>query len=170
MSARDIAHVSSALAAATFVPAAAVAAVPRLAASTRRAFGFELQPTPGSLHEAAEIAATNARVVAAVLLAAWGVSRAPIVKPFLDALVVLVGGVNAALIGCAIGSYGIGALPWLVHAPLEVAALAVAAAAYRCSRAQPPGAPPYRSVAVGCAGLVAAAAVVESYLTPIVAG
>jgi hypothetical protein len=170
VTARDLAHVSATLTLATLVPAVAVAALPRLSGKVRHALGFELQPTPGSLQEAGAIAATNARVVAAVLLAAWAVARAPIVKPCLDAVVVLVVGANAALIGCAIGGYGIGALPWLVHVPLELEALAVAGAAYRCSRANARTAPPYGGVIGGCAVLIAGAAIVESYVTPIAAG
>ena len=150
----------------TAVPAVTVAVAPPLADVTRAALRFSLQPSRGSSHEALSIATANARVLAAVLIAALAVQAAPRLKPTLDAVVGLVIGANAVLVGIAAGAYGARALPWLVHLPLEWAAVGTAVGVYATARRR---APCRRELAAPAAlmGLaILTAAAIETYLTP----
>ena len=148
---------------ATVVPAAVVHASPELAHDVRTALAFRFEPRPGTLNEALGILGTNARVTATLLLAAFAVTRAPVVRPALDALVAVVVLTNATVVGVAIGAYGKAALPWLVHLPVEWGALATATAAYARSRAGPAR---VRESAARTAALLVIAALIEAYLTP----
>lgn len=123
--------------AATAVPAAAVAAVPGAAAAARDALRFQLVPAAGSAAELLDIAATNGRVVLAIALGAWSASRLPALRPVVDLVAATVVLANAALVGIAAGAYGTRAMPWLVHLPLEWAAIALVAGLHRLGRAQP---------------------------------
>jgi hypothetical protein len=69
---------------------------------------------------------------------------------------------NAALVGAALGAHGTTAVPWLVHLPLEWTALALTATHYAGSRKAGATLGPVANVA----GLLTAAALVESYATP----
>lgn len=151
--------------AATLIPAAAVAALPTVAASIRARFLFRFDATSGTLLEVASIAGANARVLGAVLVAAVAV-RAGVARRLLDVVAAAVVLGNAAFVGMALGAYGDRALPWLVHLPLEWAALATALAVYLAARRRPIGLDPILLVGAGLAGLVVAAAFTESYLTP----
>ena len=73
---------------------------------------------------------------------------------------------NALLVGTAVGAYGVSAMRWLPHLPLEWAALAVAAAAYVDSRSGPARFSEALRTVVLAALLVGAAAAAEVYLTP----
>lgn len=86
--------------------------------------------------------------------------------PLLDLLVAAVVLGNAALVGVAFGAYGARAVPWLVHLPVEWAALGTALALYLTARRRPVGRQIVVRSAVAIAVLVAAAAVTETYLTP----
>lgn len=156
-------RVHLALWAATLSPAAIVFPSPQLAQGIRTALGFRLEPTPGTLIEALNILGTNARVTATLFLAAVAVTGLPQLRPALDAFVAVLVLGNAALVGVAIGAYGTAALPWLVHLPLEWAALGTAASAYACARAGPAR---FAVRTPATALLLVAAAATETYLTP----
>ncbi len=150
----------------TLTPAAVVAAGPGLAARSRDLLGFTLTSRPGSLAEAAGIAGTNARVLTAIVLAAYAASRAGALRPALDGLVGLVVMANAALVGTALGAYGLDGLPWLVHLPLEWAALAKALAVYLTARRRPLHSVRIARVLVVLVAFTAVAALLETYATP----
>ena len=164
MTARTFARANALLWIPTLTLAALTAAAPGAAEAARDALAFELQPYPGSLDEAWVIALTNARVVAAVLLAALAVAFAPLVRCFADIAVALILIPNIGLVGVAAGAYAHDAPRWLVHLPLEWAALACALASYMTEREGAPGRD--RSGPVAATGLVVAAALAETYLTP----
>jgi hypothetical protein len=147
----------------TLAAAATVAAVPGLAQATREAFSFKLEPHPGSFSEASEIFATNLRVAATLLLAAVVVAAAPLARPLMDALLVAIILPNTLLVGAALGAYQ--SPRWLVHLPLEWAALALALGPY----GRPPSRPdatPLPLAAVRTVLALSAAASFESFLTP----
>jgi hypothetical protein len=151
---------------ATLAPAATVAVTPGAAATARSALNFPLQPSPPSLNEAAQIALTNARVTGAILLAAFTVTRCHRARALLDVALLAVVAPNAVMVGVALGAYGPSGLPWLVHLPLEWAALATALTAYVTARRRtlPARDQARRAAAVGV--LVVVGALAESLLTP----
>ena len=155
-----------ALWAVTLAPAAIVHASPDLAHDIRTALAFRLEPTPGTLDDALGILGTNARVTAALLLAAVAVAGLAPLRPVLDVFVITIVVANAALVGIATGAYGPAALPWLVHLPLEWAALGTAAAEYTRARAGPLRPRHVARSAGVTALLLILAAVSETYLTP----
>lgn len=76
-------------------------------------------------------------------------------------------GANVALVGAALGAHGLALGPWLAHLPLEWTGLAVALGAYLRARG---GRPPVAAMArrLGLAALLlAAAAAVETWATPL---
>jgi len=150
----------------TAVPAAIVAATPGLAAAARAELGFALRGSPGTAAEAAGIAANNARVLAAILLTAYAAGRAARVRPALDALVALTVATNAAIVGTALGAYGTRGLPWLVHLPLEWAAIGLVAGSYLERRRAPAPLGALARAAAGAVLIVVAAALIETYATP----
>ena len=150
----------------TAAAAATVALSPPLADTMREALRFSLQPSSGSIDEALAITTANARVLGAVLLAALAVRAAPVLKPALDALVGLVVGANAVLVGIAAGTYGARALPWLIHLPLEWAAVGTALGLYAIARRRPPGHQELAGAGVTIATALATGAAAETYITP----
>ena len=151
---------------ATIAPAAVVHASPELAHDARAALAFRLEPTPGTLDEAIAILGTNARVTAALLLAAIAVTGLHALCPLLDTFVAAIVGANAALVGVATGAYGAAALPWLIHLPFEWTALGTATATYVAARARPTGPGALARAAATTALLLVTAAATETYLTP----
>ncbi len=165
-SCRDVAAASAALWSLTLIPAIPLLAAPDLAAEVRGALGFTLAPTPGTTSQVVDIAATNARVVVAIALAAWATIRLQCLRVPCDAVVAFITVANATLVGLALGAHGTAALPWLVHLPLEWTALSVVLGLYGHGRTRHLTA----ASAVWHAGLaltlVALGAGVETYVTP----
>jgi hypothetical protein len=112
----------------TLAAAATVVAVPGLARETRDAFGFALQPHPGSPADAAAIFIANLRVAVTLLLASVIVTVAPRATRVADAIVFAIVLPNSLLVGAALGAYQ--APRWLVHLPFEWAAFAIALVPY----------------------------------------
>jgi hypothetical protein len=151
---------------ATLVPAVAVPLWPGLGERGRQGFGFRLVPQPGTQAELVSIAWTNGRVVLAVTLAAWSAARLVALRPILDTVVAGIIGLNATLVGVALGAYGSAALPWLVHLPFEWTALSVVLALYCTGRDERLSAARVVASALTALALVGIGAAVEVYLTP----
>lgn len=113
-----------------------------------------------------DIAATNGRVVLAIALGAWSASRLPALRPVVDLVTATVVLGNTVLVGVAAGAYGSAATPWLVHLPLEWAAIALVAGLHRLGHVQPLAALPAVKAATAALLLVGVGAAVETYLTP----
>lgn len=150
----------------TLVPAALVVAVPGAPAAVRDVLAFRLEEGQRSgVHEAVTYLTTNARVVAVILVCAWARSRT-CAGPLLDVVVAAIIGANVGLVGIALGAYGFSAVPWLVHLPVEWAALGVASAAYAAGRAHSLSTAEIAGPAGAAALLLAAAAMMEAWATP----
>jgi len=150
----------------TLGPAAIVAVAPGAPTAIRDALQLRLEPKPGDWGAALDYLTANARVIAAIFLAAWARSRSGPLGPVLDALVALVIVGNTALVGAAIGAYGPPLLPWLVHLPVEWAAMTIAGVAFVRARAGDRLRRPLR-VAISTATLaLVVAAIAESFATP----
>lgn len=149
---------------ATALAALLVAATPGLDDSAAHALAFRFDPRPGTAREAAEIFTANARVASAILLLGVGANRRLFPAPAARLLAAGLLALNAVVVGAAIGAYGIASTAaWLVHLPLEWAALGVSAATLT-PRPQAPT--PARAAAIAAPILVAAAAM-ETYGTPL---
>lgn len=151
---------------ATLVPAAIVAAIPDAASRLRSILAFELQPSRGTIAEASAIAGQNGRLVLAVLLAAVVARHTARLRPLIEVPIVAVVGGNAALVGLALSAYGARGLPWLVHLPLEWAAIGNAASRYLADRHTRSSLSAVARAAVTSLALLVAASVVEVFLTP----
>lgn len=136
-----------------------------VSAYVRYRLGFTFDPPARRPSEAVEIAATNLRLVAALLLAAFVVRGLPELRRPLDATLVAVLALNTAALGLALGAYGsrlVNAVA--LHAPLELAALALSVGGYLTARAGDLTVAPFAAVTVVAVTLVAAGAVVETYV------
>jgi hypothetical protein len=147
---------------------------PALDADARRLVPLALTPGHPTLSQAAAILAANLRVVALPLLGAVALNasrakpgRAIDVRALLDAFLGFGAVANALLLALSLGGYGLGRLvPWLLHLPVEFAALALALATYLAARRQPLSAA-HLAAGAGLSGaLLALAAVLETYGTP----
>ena len=163
---RDIAAAAASLWLLTVAPAIVVATVPGASDAVRSRLAFALTPHEGSIPELLGIAGTNARVVLAIALAAWARPRAVGLGLPTDLLVSGIVGLNAVAVGVAVGAYGSRALPWLVHLPLEWAALAVVAGLHRFARRRTVRTLGCALVTAVAAALVGLGALTETYLTP----
>jgi hypothetical protein len=147
---------------------AAVAVAVRLAGATsaaRSSLAFEFSRPPATLGEALAVAASNLRLAGAVLLAALLAGLRPAIRPALDVVVGALAGLNATTAGIALAAYGSRLLKAVAaHAPLELAAFAVAGGAYLSARRGPLDGRQLVSAAAACAGLLAGAAVLETYV------
>jgi hypothetical protein len=126
-------------------------------------FGFESPSRDAG--DAIGVTATNLRLVAAPLVAAWGVRICPRLRPPLDITLAAVLALNVIAAGVALGAYGprlLGAVA--VHAPLELAGFALAGGAYLAARTGQPAASHPAVTAGGAAVLVAAGAALETYV------
>jgi hypothetical protein len=171
MSARSLAPLAprralGGLLSATVLAAAVAAGIPGLAAELRAWFAFEPGTWSVGAGEALAIWLTNLRVLGVLLFAALA-AREPHFVPGLDAVVALVLGANAALVGLALGAYGLALLPWLIHLPLEWAGLAVGLAAYLSSRHHTLCLRRLAHAALAGTALLALAAAVETWATPL---
>lgn len=150
--------------AATLAVALAVAVIPGVVPAARDAFAFRLDvERAGTWREALSYFLANLRVVAALVLAAWARQRSRAFRPLLDALIVAAVASNAAVVGAALGAYGIAAASWLVHLPLEWAAVALPLAAAHAPESGGPSSADALACCLACIALLAAAAVVEAF-------
>ena len=161
---RSVIAASTAVWSMTLAVTALVAAAPGAAELVRGAFAFRLDAgRPGTWGEAAGYFATNLRVVAAIHLAAWTRARSGPLGPLIDVVVGSTVTINAAVVGAALGAYGVRALPWLVHLPLEWAALGVAVSAYAAGRREFLATSTLLRTLVSACVLLGAAATVEAF-------
>jgi hypothetical protein len=152
------------LALAALSTAVALAAVIRAlgaAPAARHALGFSFAGKARAL----DIATTNMRLVAAILFAAYAVRELPRLRLPLDAALVVLLVLNLATLGLALAAYGPRTLQALIlHGPVELAAFAIAGAAYLAARQRDlPGRTLLRVIAATGALLVAAA-VIEAHV------
>jgi hypothetical protein len=133
----------------------------------RHRLGFEFGGVPRTPGEAIGIAVHNGWMAALALISAAIVPRvdAP-ARAFLDASLAMLLIVNATVVGITVGAYGGRAFTTLApHAPIEFAALALGGGAYMHARKQ---AVPVATLAVTAllsASLLAAAALLETYVS-----
>jgi hypothetical protein len=131
----------------------------------RRLLGFDFDPPARRPGQTIEIAATNLRLVAAALLAALVVRGRPQLRRPLDATLAALLALNTATLGVALGAYGprlVGALA--PHAPLELAAFSLGGGVYLAARGAHISTGALIAVAAVAVTLVAAGAIVETYV------
>jgi len=147
---------------------AAVAVTVRLAGATstvRSSLAFEFSRPPASLAEALAVAAGNVRLAGAILLAALLVGLRPAIRPALDIVVGALAGLNATTAGAALAAYGTRLLKAVAtHAPLELAAFAIAGGAYLSARRHPLDGGQLIAAAAASGLLLAVAAILETYI------
>ena len=168
MSGHALAARSASTAAGLVAAIAAVAGAVQLAeasAAARRALAFEFSPPPATPGDALAVAAGNLRLAGAVLIAALLAGLQPPIRPPLDLVVGALATLNATTAGVALAAYGTRLLKAVAaHAPLELAAFAVAGGAYLNARRRPLAGRQLMAAAAACAGLLASAAVLETYV------
>ncbi|MDQ4126324.1 MAG: hypothetical protein M3134_12125 [Actinomycetota bacterium] len=148
----------------TVLAAIVVAAVPEAAADARDLLDFRLvEPASGTFWDAATYFTTNARVIAAVLLAGWARPQSEHAAPVLDVLVIGVVATNAGLVGVAAAAYGEAMVTRLAHLPAEWSALVIATSTYLQRRRTGRGS--LKAAALSATLLLALAAAIETWLT-----
>lgn len=138
---RDIARGAAAVAA-TAVAVALIACIAvsaaGAAAEARGWFAFGFAAPRGRLADAAQIALDNIRLAAAPFLGACAIRYVPKLRPFIDFVLALLLGMNAALLGAAFAAYGPELVSVLVpHLLLEFAAFSLAGGTYVSARQKP---------------------------------
>ena len=131
----------------------------------RELLGFRFDRPGRHPGDAIGVAATNLRLVAAALVAAWSLRICPRLRLPLDITLAAVLALNTVAAGVALGAYGprlLGAVA--PHGPVELAGFALAGGAYLAARAGQPGAGRLALAAGGAVVLVAAGAALETYL------
>lgn len=130
-------------------------------------FGFRLAPAaPGDARMAASIVANNAREAAIPMLFTLLRARQRWVILLGDAVVTGCLAANVAIGGLALGAYGPGLLDYLPHWPLEWAAFALALTAWRRARTGTRDVCELLLLALFCASLLCAGALIETYTVP----
>jgi hypothetical protein len=131
----------------------------------RELLGFRFDRPARHPCDAIGVAATNLRLVAAALVAAWGVRICPRLRLPLDITLAAVLALNTVAAGVALGAYGSRLLGAVApHGPVELAGFALAGGAYLAARAGEPGAGRLARAAGGAVVLVAAGAALETYV------
>lgn len=156
-----VALVAVALMAATALLVAAADAGDR----ARELMGLRFAAPSGRAADALQAATTNLRLTASAVIAAWAVRGRPQLRGPLDVTLAVVGALNAATMGVALGAYGhrlLGSIA--LHAPLELAAFAVAGGAYLARRDDGLPAGALATAAAATVGLIAVGAVLEIYV------
>jgi hypothetical protein len=114
---------------------------------------------------AIDIAATNGCLAAAPLLSAWAVQRRPGLRVPLDASLGILAAANVAVMAAALGAYGLQLLGSVaLHGALELGGFAVCAAAYLAARHHALSRDAVVGASVLALALLAAAALVETYV------
>lgn len=139
---------------------AGIVLVGDLSAAARGVLRFDFAGTEqGGL----EIATHNARLAAAAFIGAVAWPHLGRARFAVDACVIAVYALNAALIGLAVGGYGERTLRALaLHGPLELAALSVAAGTYLTARRSSVTRPTLWRAAASSAVLLIVAGVIET--------
>ena len=155
--------------AATGAVAAVTAVVPGLAQLSRQLLPTHLDGAglDHALGQVVALVAHNGAIVAALLAAAALRTRAGrLGRALCDALAVSIVARSILLVGFVLGGQGTDLLPFLIHLPLEWAALAAGTVAWRRSFDAPltPSDVAHFAAAAACALL--AAATLETYATP----
>ena len=120
-------------------------------------------PEP-SVGVALDTAATNLSLAAAVLLAALVLLGWPRFRRVLDLLLAMLLALNCLVLGTAAGGYGTRLLETLaLHGPVELAAFALAGAAYLAARTDELTLPDLGAAMVLAVALLLAAALIETY-------
>jgi hypothetical protein len=156
-----VALVALALIAATALLVAAAGAGNRV----RELMGLRFAGPSGRPADALHAATTNLRLAATALIAAWAVRGRPQLRRPLDVTLAVVGALNAATMGVALGAYGhrlLGSVA--LHAPFELGAFAVAGGAYLAGRDGGLPAAALPAAAAAAVGLIAVGAVLEIYV------
>lgn len=155
---------------ATATVAVAIVAIVVVTAATVRLAGLDddareflrytfAGPRASSLH----LAAHNARLATAALLAAAAVPRLGRARLAVDGAMAAVLVINAAAIGVALGAYGSRvATAIALHAPLELAALSLAGGAFLAAHRRPMPAAALLGVGAASAAFLVIAGVLES--------
>lgn len=148
--------------------AAATALIPGAASYARDAIGATFTPQPASWQQAAGFWLHNTQVAALPLVALFAARYGRLPRTFFDVLLPVWLAFNVAIIGAAIGAYGIArTAPWLPHLPLEIAAIAATLGAYITLRRAPQLPLRLLAASAGTAiALLAAAATLETYAIP----
>jgi Stage II sporulation protein M len=138
-----------------------------LSDDARHALGFGFGGVDRTTGEAAWIATHNAKyaagALACALLVPWLPRWARLVSDYVLAAMLAL---NAGTIGVAFGAYRWRAVAATVpHLPVELAGLSLAGGAYLHARGQPLSARALVATTAGCASLLAAAAVIETYVS-----
>jgi hypothetical protein len=132
--------------------------------AARELLAFRFEPPPREPAEALRVAATNARLAAAALLAACAVSARPQLRPPFDLTLSVLLAFNAGLVGLAGAAYGARLVAEAaLHAPLELAGFAAAGGAYLAARAGELSARGVAGAGAAATSLVVTGAVVETY-------
>lgn len=120
---------------------------------------------PATPRTALSIALTNARVALVPLALSLLAAQGPAMRTAGDCVLAAMAAFNAAELGAAVAGYGPRALAALApHTPVELAAYAVAGAAYLAGRRACPPAARLARLAALCGGLLVLAAVLETYV------
>ena len=165
---RSLAHEACRVALATLALASATAFVVWVVGNgdeLREQLGFRFDGPTRQTRDALESAASNGRLAAAQLLAAWVVASHRRLRRPLDVTLALVLLLNTTAVGIALGAYGSRLLASVaLHGPLELAAFSLAGGAYLAARVGELGAGRLAIAAGVAVVLVAAGAVGETYV------
>jgi hypothetical protein len=168
VSGHSLAARSASTAAGLLAAIAAVAVAVRLTGGTsaaRSSLAFEFSRPPATPGDALAVAAGNLRLAGAVLLAAVLARVRPPIRPALDVVVGALAALNAITAGVALAAYGTGLLKaTAAHAPLELAAFAVAGGAYLSARRRPLDGRQLTVATATSSMLLTAAALLETYV------
>jgi hypothetical protein len=134
----------------------------------RLALGFGFGGVDRSLSEVGRIALQNARVAGATLACAVAAPRLPLAaRRAVDLLLAAVLSLSASAVGAAYGAYGWRAITATgPHLPVEFAGLSLAGGTYLHACIHPVRARELALIASGCAALLTAAALLETYVSP----
>lgn len=177
MTRRHVVLVAAPLAALTAISVIAwliVLLVPGAPAELRAQLAFAFVPEHAEAEDALAFAVNNFKVC---LLALLGCAAQQLyvhsprprgtARLLFDVVIGVVYTANAAQFGIALGAYGTRLLEWIPHVPLELAALAASASAYRHSRH---GNVPRKEVvalATHAAAFITVAAAIETWMVPL---
>jgi hypothetical protein len=146
---------------------ALVVAATGLGDDARRALRFGFAGVDRSVAQASRIAIHNGRFAGGTLLCAALAPRLPrSTRVLTDLVLATLLAFNAGALGVALGAYGWRALAATApHLPLEFAGLSLAGGAYLHARRQPLSPRAMTAVVAACGLLLAAAAVLETYVS-----
>ena len=146
--------------------AALTAGIPGGAAHARAALDFGFDPGTPRPSDVLALVLTNSKAVALPTLAAIVAGRT-IGRRYGDLLLAATLAPNAIHIGIAFGAYGPRLAPWTPHLPLEILGMAIAAGAYLRTDPHASTAQPRVARASLVLAVLTAAALVETYCTPV---